>query len=205
MNYWTLLFIGSLSLGTFALGEDNHDHEREKAQKKPSAEAKAKSHEDEANDHEGEEHAHGDEKAHGDEHSEEGGEEGEHGHNEHSEGGSQVGPDKGILEASEDEGIRLSPEATKNFGLKTQALTGPGPWKAPLSAVLTAGEEVNVYRVRSGHYKRIDFRTHSKDETGLMLSSRELRAGDEIVTEGVGFLRIAEITAFGGAPEGHSH
>jgi hypothetical protein len=132
-------------------------------------------------------------------------EHGEEGKHARDEGDSQVGPEKGILEASESEGIKLSPEATKNFELETQSLSGQGPWSVPASARLLAGEEVNLFRVRNGFYKRVDFFLKSKTEERLIVTSRDLRAGDFVVTKGIGFLRISEITAFGGAPEGHSH
>jgi len=121
------------------------------------------------------------------------------------EGGSSVGPGKGITEASEDKGIRLSPEALKNFEIKTQALTGPGPWTVPASSRLLALEESNLYRLRGGYFKRIDFVLLKSNESKITVSSKEFQPGDEVVTGGIGFLRIAELTAFGGAPEGHSH
>lgn len=133
-------------------------------------------------------HAHGEEESHG-----------------HEEGSSQVGPEKGILEASEKDGIKLSPEALMNFELKTKELAGSGPWNIPISARLLAGEEVNLFRLRDGFYRRIDFSIVKRNGNGMTVSSKDLKAGDSIVIEGIGFLRIAEITAFGGAPEGHSH
>lgn len=154
--------------------------------------------EDEEKNHEGkkEEHAHGaNEKGH---------DEGEHGHEE-AEEGSNVGPDKGILEANEEEGIKLSPEALKNFEIKTTRLAGLGPWTLPSSARLLSGEESNLYRLRNGSFKRIDFILVKKTPEQIIVNSNELKPGDEVVTGGIGFLRIAELTAFGGAPEGHSH
>ncbi|MDG0815763.1 hypothetical protein [Bdellovibrio svalbardensis] len=123
----------------------------------------------------------------------------------HEEVNSSVGPDKGITEADEHDGVKLSSEAIKNFELKTQILSGAAPWEIPSSAILTAGEEVNIYRLRNGFYKRIDFNLISKSGSSLKVNSKDLVKGDAVVMTGVGFLRTAEITAFGGAPEGHSH
>jgi len=134
---------------------------------------------------------------------EHGHEEAEHEHEE--EGGSAVGPEKGITEASEQDGIKLSPEAIRNFEIKTQKLSGSSPWTLPSSARLLALEESNLYRVRNGYFKRIDFNLLKGNQSQITIKSNELMVGDEIVTNGVGFLRIAELTAFGGAPEGHSH
>lgn len=123
----------------------------------------------------------------------------------HQGGGDNVGPDKGILEASGEDGIKLSKEAISNFDIKAQKLSGQGPWSIPISARLQSGEEINIYRVRGDFYKRIDFVTITKSETILTVRGPELKDGDQIVVKGVGFLRIAELAAFGGAPEGHSH
>jgi hypothetical protein len=126
----------------------------------------------------------------------------EHGHDE---SGDNIGPDKGILEASAKDGIKLSKEALARFGIKTQRLNGRGPWMVPISARVQSGEEVNVFRARGEFYKRIDFSTIKTSFTHITIRTSDLREGDQIVIEGVGFLRIAEVVAFGGAPEGHSH
>lgn len=118
---------------------------------------------------------------------------------------SSVGPEKGITVVSESDGFKLSVEAVKNFDLRTVRLQKSEPWSVPRSAVLYSGEEVNVYRLRNGFYKRIDFVVLSKDSKEMKIKSPDLKENDEIVVEGVAFLRSAEIVATGGAPEGHSH
>jgi ABC-type Zn2+ transport system, periplasmic component/surface adhesin len=123
---------------------------------------------------------------------------------EHEENAS-VGPDKGITEVNEAEGFKLSKEAIKNFELKTQLLEKAAPWTVPASAVLFSGEEVNLFRLRDGFYKRIDFVTDKKTPQVYTVRSKDLKAGDEVVIAGISFLRMAEIVSTGGAPEGHSH
>lgn len=125
----------------------------------------------------------------------------EHGHEENS----QVGPGKGIVSASETEGIQISSQAEKNFEIKRVAVPDTLQLEIVKSAIVTAGDEVNLYRYREGHYKRIDFLMVRKSENKVVIKSKDLKAGDEIVVQGMGLLRIAEIAAFGGAPEGHSH
>lgn len=121
------------------------------------------------------------------------------------EANPQVGPEKGILEANKEKGIRLSPEAEKNFEISRTALPKSGNFEIPKTAIVTAATEVNLFRFREGFYKRVDFKIISKTSNRVVVVSEELTAGDEIVISGLGFLRIAEIAAFGGAPEGHSH
>lgn len=166
---------------------DSHEHKKGVAEEDDPHEHKEgeKDHHDEGE----EAHAHG-------------GEEGVHGA---EEGNPGVGPEKGILTADEHTGIKLSLEATKTFELKTEKLTGSGPWRLPKAALVLAGEERNLYRFRDGFYKRVDFTSVQESSEGMTINSKDLKAGDEIVVKGLGFLRIAELAAFGGAPEGHSH
>ena len=156
----------------------------------------------------GEEHEHSEEKpsqdaehGHNHAHEEQGG---EHGHEE-EEASDSVGPDKGILAADEESGIQLAPEATKNFDIQTLELRGPGPWQIPLGARLLSGEEINLYRFREGFYRRVDFQESARTPQTITISSKDLRAGDAVVVQGIGFLRIAELAAFGGVAHGHSH
>ncbi len=125
-------------------------------------------------------------------------------HGEHSEENAQVGADKGILEASESEGIKLSPEAEKNFLISRIKVTDK-LIKLPKRAIVTTLSERNIFRYRTGFYKRIDFVEISRNLEDVTIRSDELKPGDELVIQGLGFLRTAEIAAFGGAPEGHSH
>lgn len=160
--------------------ESDHAHsEDEKHEGKEGAEEK----------HEGEEvgHAHG---------SEDG---------EHGETNKSVGPDKGILEASEKAGFKLSKEAWKNFGIRTIEASGPGVYTLAKRSIFFGLEERNVYRLRDGFFKRIDFKTISKSNAEYRVQIQDLMTGDQIVTAGLGYLRIAEMAAFGGVGEGHSH
>lgn len=141
-------------------------------------------------------HAHGeDEKAQGKD---------EHGHGEVEEN-DQIGPEKGIVEFDEDKGFKLSPEALKNFELKTTQVNSLEALVLDTGVVVHVGQEKNLFRLRDGFFKRIDFIQVSKNGSKITLRSKDLKPGDQIVTQGLGFLRISEIAATGGAPEGHSH
>lgn len=175
----------------------DHSHAKEKDEHAHSDDHEgAEKSEEGHDDHKHDEHA-----GEGD-HNEHGEAEGAH---EHEEEAANVGPEKGILAADEDRGFKLSPEALKNFEIKSQALSVSQPWTLPLSAQFLSGEEVNLYRLRDGFFKRIDFKLIKRSSDGLTISSESLKPGDEIVTHGVGFLRIAELAAFGGVADGHSH
>lgn len=181
---------------------------QEKEHKHPTKEkGSPQTQHDAEEDHEGDEHEHGEDKHGGHDQSEDSHGHGEaDGHEEHGEHeeSAQVGPGKGILEASESEGIKLSPEAEKNFELARIKVSGGGI-EIPKRAIVRAVAEVNVYRYRNGFYKRVDFAEVNRSADKIAIRSREIKPGDEIAIQGLGFLRLAEIAAFGGAPEGHSH
>ncbi|MER2510999.1 MAG: hypothetical protein ABTQ25_01015 [Nitrosomonas ureae] len=193
-----LIIVAVLSyLATFAVNaqKDEHKHEKE-APHADHDEHKEDGHKHDEHERE-DEHSGADERGESHEH----GKSNEHGEHEES---AQVGPDKGILEASESEGFKLSPEAEKNFELSRVKVSSDSV-ELPKSAIVTAVSEVNVFRYRNGFYKRIDFSEVNRSQGKIRIRSKDLKSGDEIVVHGLGFLRIAEIAAFGGAPEGHSH
>lgn len=192
MKLITIFFCTVFVVTLYVHAESAHEH----SDTEKHTEEKHQHDEDKNTDHE--EHA-----DHDDEHSEH--EEAHDDHSEHEEENSQVGADKGILEASEEQGIKLSPEAEKNFEIEKVVVTNSNSINISKNAIVTSGVEVNLYRYRDGFYKRIDFVKLSKNGNTLMISSKDLRKGDSIVTRGLGFILVAEIAAFGGAPEGHSH
>lgn len=124
---------------------------------------------------------------------------------EAAEGSDKIGPGKGIEAYDEHEGMKFSPQATRSFGISLVKLAGNSPWRIPFEALVMSGEEVNLFRLRKGFFKRIDFKEIKKEAGFITVNSSDLVAGDEIAIKGLGFIRIAEIAATGGAPEGHSH
>lgn len=125
-----------------------------------------------------------------------------HDHKEEGEEGTKsIGPDKGILEVSESLGFKISPEAEKNFDLQFLSVTSGTNLKVPKSAIIFSGEEKNIYRQREGFFKRLDLDSIKKSGTEYIISAKDLRAGDKIVSHGLGLLRIAEIAAGGGIEE----
>jgi hypothetical protein len=138
--------------------------------------------------------------AHADEHEHEH----EQAHEEEHEQNPAVGADKGLVEVSHENGFRLSPEALKRFKIQTLAVGSAATLTVPRTAIFTGLEERNLFRLRDGYFKRIDFKTVSRSGASVTVSSPDLKAGDQLVTNGLGFLRIAELAATGGAMK-HSH
>ncbi len=172
-------------------GEEHHDEHRDKHEKH----AKEKHSDEKSHDKKDAKDSHDDHEEHGD-HDE---------HTEKEEENPQVGEGKGITAASAEDGIKLSSQATKNFEIETIKITTLNNIIISQKAIVTAGDEVNIFRFRDGFYKRIDFDVVKKNDGKMNIKSKDLKVNDQIVIHGIGFLRIAEIAAFGGAPEGHSH
>lgn len=105
-------------------------------------------------------------------------------------------------EASAD-GFKLNEKSTKNFGIVT--IIHNEESTISHAAVFKGLNEVNLYRLRDGLYKRIDFTVTKKTNETLTVRSKDLKKNDRIVVSGVGFLRIAEIAASGGISDSHSH
>lgn len=122
---------------------------------------------------------------------------------EKEESNPAVGPDKGITEASEQEGFKLSKEAKEKFEISSQKYTGEKSFSVPKSGIFFGLQKNNLFRIRGGFYRRIDFTVISKSPSQWAVSSPELRAGDEIVNNGVGYLRIVELQAGGGIADEH--
>lgn len=120
---------------------------------------------------------------HGDEHDDE--------HEEHSKD-------------SIENGFKLNEAAMKTFEIKTVKIVSL-QIKVSKNAIYKGLNEVNIYRFRDGLFKRIDFKTLSQDKNDYLVSSPDLKVGDGIVVNGIGFLRMAEIAASGGLSDSHSH
>lgn len=133
---------------------------------------------------------------------EEGHEGDEHEAGEHEETSANVGLDKGILEKSESEGFKLSEEAVKTMDIKTMDVHSQQV-EIPITALVRIKDEMYIFRLRGGWYKRIELKIIQKGTDKLTLNSNHLSNGDKVVTKGLGFLRTSEIYSEEGAT--HSH
>ena len=101
----------------------------------------------------------------------------------------EVGPDKGVTELSKDRSFKLSAEAMKRLQITTINVEGSAI-ALPKNAIARNLSHSNVFRIRNGWIKGIEFQTVSKTESTFTIQSKELTKGDAIVKEGVGYLRI---------------
>ena len=226
-----LSFISLGSVANSIAEEHDHDHDHAKETPKKSAlkpvnskmvEAQKKKvpSKEEDDDHDGhaengekseEGHAHKDEKKHGDEKHSEHGEEkhedhgDEHG-SEHTEesASASVGPTKGILSASDETGFQLSPEALKSFEIRSEKILN-GTLSLAKGSIVHSGESVALFRLREGFFKKVPVKIIKRTDDKIQVKVTDFKAGDEVVTRGAAFLRIAELDAAGGIGHGHSH
>lgn len=96
----------------------------------------------------------------------------------------------------------LSEEGKKNFNLAYVEVVVDGRAAIPLSAFVTIKDEKFIYRLRSNKFLRISF---SRNKEGNSIFSESLKKGDRVVTSGVNFLRIAELTINSTESNSHQH
>ncbi len=137
------------------------------------------------------------------------GEEASSGEHEHEHGAEEnlnkVGPDKGVVKASESLGFMLKDKVERNFSIAKQKLPDQGPFVIPTTALLLSGMEKKVFRYRNNYWKAVNVEITRKSAEQSIIKSTELAAGDSIAITGVGFLKIIEQSVFGPAIEGHVH
>ncbi|MBS1962315.1 MAG: hypothetical protein JST04_08875 [Bdellovibrionales bacterium] len=101
----------------------------------------------------------------------------------------EIGPDKGITELAPDKSFKLSPEAKQTFAIRTVAQSA-NTFSVPNTAIVNARTESQLFRLRDGFYKPIHFKFLKQGDQMATVQTTELKAGDEVVVQGVGFLRI---------------
>lgn len=113
-----------------------------------------------------------------------------------------VGPGKAVLEASPENGMRLSEKAITTLGLKFRKIEKPLPlvisFSGPTSPIVYHQAETGVYRLRDGWIKLIDVEILKSSPGKVTIQSRELKPGDQFVAEGASLLRVTELDVTSG-------
>lgn len=115
---------------------------------------------------------------------------------------SNFGPEKGVLEANEKEGIKLSPKALQSLGIKAQSISSTSVHSLPISSLIYFQDEVGVYRLRSGFFKLIEGKVSRKTQMIATFESGGLVPGDQVVTEGTPLLRLTDLNIWSGSGDG---
>lgn len=200
---------------TAEAGKEEHSRKKkENSQDEHNHNDDGKAHEEKSKDHEKEEHAHAEEETEehkGESHQEhnEHDNHGDHdekdepGGHEEEEGSSAVGPDKGILEKSEN-GFKLSPEAIQAFELKMQNASN-NRLEFPRVTLVEIKDDKFVYRIRDSWIKKVSVKVIKKNKDTVILELSQFQKGDKIIVGGTGFVRVSELVAEEGVSHGHSH
>lgn len=112
--------------------------------------------------------------------------------------GANFGPDKGVTTVSEENGFKLSAESVKTFALGYAQVTSSGSlYQLPNSAFVFTGADVSVYRFRDGWLKRVDVQMAKKGPSLSLVNTKGLKSGDQVVSQGVSWVRVAELDGLG--------
>lgn len=114
-----------------------------------------------------------------------------------------IGPDKGITERK-DESFKLSPEAIKTLEVEVKPYGG-GTLIIDRKAIVFTKNDTSIFRMRDGWFERIDVKIVQKMGGRYLVTSEQLKNGDQYAVSGVNFLRIAELSTEEGAEQGHAH
>ncbi|MCB0327097.1 MAG: efflux RND transporter periplasmic adaptor subunit [Bdellovibrionales bacterium] len=161
----------------------NHNHEQEQLKKKVE-----EGHERHADDHTME---------HKDDHK------GMDNHDEHEEGNRKVGEGKAVIEIHDDKGFRLSNEAYQALKIRYENISG-SRFPIPKSALVRVKDEIGVYRFQESFFKLVPVKIH-REEKDRYIVNAPLQAGDQVVTQGVELLRVADIYSQDTSEYGHGH
>lgn len=127
-----------------------------------------------------------------------------HGHEEKKEGEaptpSGVGEGKAIIQATANNGMRLSEDALKAMTIQTASVsvTSADTVKIPPKSVLYFQADTGVYRLRDGWFKLVEGKVLSRNPTEVVFQSKDLRTGDQIVTNGAPLLRLGDLNIWSG-------
>lgn len=105
---------------------------------------------------------------------------------------AEVREGKAVFEISEKLGFKLKEKARQNIGLETKKIANVAALEIPASAIVNRQDRTAVYRLRDGWFKLIVL------DSNKSARGADLKNGDELVVNGAGLLRVAEMDAFGG-------
>lgn len=117
---------------------------------------------------------------------------------------SNVGEDKGVTEASRENGFKLTPESVRHLGLKAIEPKKDGKSVLlPRSALVSVKREQFVYTLNNGFYKSIEVVVAKTSPTQITVTPEHDPILGQVVTEGVHFLRNIEVDIFSGSEADH--
>lgn len=109
---------------------------------------------------------------------------------------NRFGPGKAVIEAKEASGIKLSEKATRNLEFQLAKVTQTGSVAVPPAAIIKFQDFFAIYRKREGWFKMLEVEPRSSNGM-VTISSKELKAGDEVVITNADLLRVVDLDVWG--------
>lgn len=109
---------------------------------------------------------------------------------------TRIGPGKAVVEATMENGIRLSEKAAHNLELHFSPIKQSGSVTVPTTALVKFQDFYAIYRKRDGWFKMIEVEPRVTNGTSV-ISSKEIKVGDEIVIVNADLLRVVDLDVWG--------
>jgi hypothetical protein len=126
-------------------------------------------------------------------------------HNEHGvEENKSIGKGKAVEAIDKNNGFKLSKEAMGTLGLKYVNVEWP-EFRIIKGALVVSQGKNSIYRFRKGFFKLMDAKVLKELDGFYIVNVRGIERGDQIVTEGIGYLSVTDIYANDKSEYEHSH
>lgn len=197
MNKKYILVIGLLTMFSLAFadsGDDHSGHNQSKTSKHSDDDGHdhSKAGHDDHDDHDGHDHS----KA---------GHDDQDDHDGHDHGGGKaIGKGKAIEVVDEVKGFKLSKEAIKSLKLKLKTVDGD-EFEIEKTTLVTSKNVKGLYRFRGGFFKFLPVSLVKEKNGKYLVKVKGVDFGDQIVTNGVGLLRVTDVYSTDKSEYGHSH
>ena len=197
MNKKYILVIGLLTMFSLAFadsGDDHSGHNHSKTSKHSDDDGHdhSKAGHDDHDDHDGHDHS----KA---------GHDDQDDHDGHDHGGGKaIGKGKAIEVVDEVKGFKLSKEAIKSLKLKLKTVDGD-EFEIEKTTLVTSKNVKGLYRFRGGFFKFLPVSLVKEKNGKYLVKVKGVDFGDQIVTNGVGLLRVTDVYSTDKSEYGHSH
>lgn len=128
------------------------------------------------------------------------GDEHDHGHG----GGKSIGERKAIKSVDETLGFKLSSEAMKTLEIQLIKIEKK-EFTIDKAILVTSKSLKGIYRFRDDYFKFLPVILLKETNGKYLVSVEDIIPGDQIVTNGVGLLRVADIYSTDESEYGHGH
>ncbi len=128
------------------------------------------------------------------------------GHSDHDAhgGGKAIGKGKAVEEVDEVKGFKLSKEAIKTLELKLLTVDGD-EFLIDKATLVTSNNTKGIYRFRAGFFKLLPVDLKKEEAGKYLVKVKGVDFGDQIVINGMGLLRVADVYSTDSSEYSHAH